>query len=198
VHLPAATYLDSYGQWIKNLTQITLFALIIIEGGIVSSEVTAGTVILVLTKPLSRSAFVVAKAVVQSIFLAVLLTFGTLVSWGLTAAVFGTAPAGPIWDAALVWLVLGLFYVAVMTLLSVSIPSAAGAAGGGIAVFVALSVGALWKPLTDFSPAGLPGRAATLAAHTTTSSPLWPVLTSLAASIVLVWLAALVFRRKEL
>jgi ABC-2 type transport system permease protein len=198
VHLPVATYLDSYGQWIKNLTQVTLFALIIIEGGIVSSEVVAGTVILVLTKPLSRSAFVIAKALVQSVFLAVLLSIGTLVTWGLTAAVFGTAPAGPIWGAALVWLALGVFYVGIMTLLSVSIPSPAGAAGAGIAVFIGLSVGGLWKPLNDYSPAGLSARATTLAAQAATSSPLWPVLISLAASVVLVGLATLVFRRKEL
>ncbi|MEP6843089.1 MAG: ABC transporter permease subunit [Pseudolysinimonas sp.] len=198
IHLPAPTYLDAYAQWIKNLTQITLFALIIIEGGIVSSEVAAGTVILVLTKPLSRSAFVVAKAFVQSVFLAVLLALATLVNWGLTAAVFGTAPPGPVWAGAFVWLVLGVFYVATMTLLSAAIPSPAGAAGAGIAVFIGLSVAGLWKPLYDYSPAGLSARATTLAADVSTTSPFWPVIVSLAASMVLVALATAVFRRKEL
>jgi ABC-2 type transport system permease protein len=198
IHLAAPTYLDSYAQWIKNLTQITLFALIIIEGGIVSSEVTSGTAILLLTKPLSRVAFVVVKAVVHSVFLAVLLVLGTLVSWGLTAVVFGAAPAAPIWDSALVWLVLGVFYVATMTLLSVAIRSSAGAAGAGIAVFIVLSVAGLWKPLNDFSPAGLAGRATSLAADAATSPVLWPVLISLAASIAFVALAAAIFRRAEL
>ena len=61
--LPPPTFLDSYSQWMKSLAQITLFALIVIDGGIISSERTAG--ILVLTKPLSRTAFVVVKAVVH-------------------------------------------------------------------------------------------------------------------------------------
>lgn len=196
--LPTPTYLDAYSGWIKNLSQITLFAIIIIYGGIVSSEVRGGTVLLVLTKPLSRSAFVTAKVVVNCVFVAVLLAAGTLVTWALTAGIFGKAPAGPLWAGASVWLVLAILYIAVMTLLSVAIGSAAGAAGAGIGVFVLLSIAAVWKPLSDYSPAGLAGHAATLAAHTATTSVLWPVLTSLVATVIVTGLAVGVFRRKEL
>lgn len=196
--LPQPTYLDSYSQWVKNLTQITLFAVIIIYGGIISSERTAGTAILVLTKPLSRSAFVIVKAIVHSAFLGAVLVVGTLVTWGLTAAVFGTAPAGPIWSSALVWLALGVFFIALMTLLSASIPSPSGAAGAGIAAFILLSVGAIWKPFNDYSPAGLSAQATSLAAGTAATSPFWSVVTSLALSVIFVWLATVQFRRIEL
>ena len=194
--LPPPTFLDSYSQWMKSLTQITLFALIVIDGGIISSERTAG--ILVLTKPLSRTAFVVVKAVVHSAFLGVLLVGGTLVTWGLTAAIFGKAPPGPIWSAAGVWLALGVFYVALMTLFSAAIPSAAGAAGAGIAAFVLLSIGGIWKPLADYSPAGLSAHATSLAARSVTSSALWPVVTSLALAVIFVGLATVRVRREEL
>ena len=196
--LPAATYRDAYTGWIKNLSQITLFAIIIIYGGIVSAELRNGTALLVLTKPLSRSAFVVVKVVVNSAFVSVLLAVGTLVTWALTLAIFGTAPAGPLWSAAGVWLVLAVLYIAVMTLLSVAIGSSAGAAGAGIGVFALLSIAAIWRPLADYSPAGLPGRSASLAAQTATSSVLWPVLISLAVSVILVAGAVAAFRRKEL
>lgn len=198
ITIPTPSYLDAYAQWIKNLAQIGLFALIIIYGGIVSSETRSGTAVLVLTKPVSRSAFVVVKAIVHSVFLVVLVALGTLVTWGLTAAIFGKAPGGPLWSSSFIWLVYGLLFIAVMVLFSVLIPSAAGAAGAGLGVFVLLSIAAIWKPLADYSPAGLPGQAASLAAHTTTPSSLWPVLVSLALSVVLVAVAALVFRRKEL
>ena len=94
--MPTPTYLDAYAQWAKNLTQIVLFAIIIIYGGLSRPERKSGTAILVLTKPVSRSAFVVAKAVVHSVFLALALvvTLGTLVTWGATALVFGKAPGG--------------------------------------------------------------------------------------------------------
>jgi ABC-2 type transport system permease protein len=198
ITLPPGTYLDAYGQWIKNLSQITLFALIIIYGGIVSAETSSGTAILVLTKPMSRGAFVAVKAIIHSVFLAVLTVIGTLATWGLTAVVFGRAPAGPVWSSALIWLVLGVFSLASMTLFSVLIPSAAGAAGAGIGAFVILTIGSIWKPLSDHSPAGLAGQAAALAAGKPVPDLLWPVLVSLLLAAGLVVVAALVFRRKEL
>ena len=198
INLPTPKYADAYGQWIKNLSQIFLFALIIIYGGIVSSETTSGTAILVLTKPMSRGAFVAVKATIHSLFLAALAIIGTLVTWGITGAIFGKAPVQALWSSTLVWLVLGVFYIALMTFLSVLISSAAGAAGAGIGGFVLLAIGAIWKPLADHSPAGLAGQAAALAAERPVPDLFWPVLVSIATAVVLVGAAALLFRRKEL
>ncbi len=195
--IPTPTYLDAYAQWAKNLTQIALFALIIIYGGVVSAESRSGTAVLVLTKPVSRSAFVVVKAVVSSAFVTVLLAAGTLLTWGLTAAMFGTAPAAALWSSALVWLVLAVLFLSLMTLLSVVIGSAAGAAGAGLGFFVLMSIASIWKPLAAYSPAGLASQATALAAGTP-AEPWWPVGTSIALSVALVTLAAALFRRKEL
>jgi ABC-2 type transport system permease protein len=195
--LPTPTYLDSYAQWIKNLSQIALFALIIIYGSIISSELKSGTAVLVLSKPVSRTAFVVAKAAVHSTFLAALVVAGTLITWGLTAAVFGQAPGSALWASALVWLVFGVLFIALMTLLSVFISSTAGAAGAGLGVYALVSIAAIWKPLGTYSPAALAAQPASLAAGKDVAV-LWPVLTSLLLAVVLVALAALAFRRKDL
>ncbi|HEY5518777.1 MAG TPA: hypothetical protein VIK17_03930, partial [Cellulomonas sp.] len=74
--IPTPTYLDAYAQWVKNLSQIALFALIIIYGGLVSGESRSGTAVLVITKPVSRSTFVVVKAAVHAVFFAALLVAG--------------------------------------------------------------------------------------------------------------------------
>jgi ABC-2 type transport system permease protein len=195
--MPTPTYLDAYTQWIKNLSQIALFALIIIYGGIISSECKSGTAVLVLTKPVSRSAFVIAKAAVHSAFLTVLVVGGTLVTWGLTAAVFRQAPGSALWSSALVWLVFGVLFIALMTLLSVLIASAAGAAGAGLGMYALVSIGAIWKPLGTYSPAALATEPASLAAGKDVAV-LWPVLTSLLLAAALVALAALAFRRRDL
>jgi ABC-2 type transport system permease protein len=195
--LPTPTYLDAYGQWIKNLSGIALYALIIIYGSIISSERKSGTAVLVLTKPVSRTAFVVAKAAVHSMFLAVLVVAGTLITWGLTAAVFGHAPGSALWSSAMVWLVFGVLFIALMTLLSVIIGSAAGAAGAGLGVYALVSIAAIWRPLGTYSPAALAAQPASLAAGKDVAV-LWPVLTSLMLAVVLVALAALLFRRKDL
>ena len=195
--MPTPTYLDAYAQWVKNLSQIALFALIIIYGSIISSERKSGTAVLVLTKPVSRTAFVVAKAAVHSAFLAILVVAGTLLTWGLTAAVFGQAPGSALWSSALVWLVFGVLFIALMTLLSVLIGSAAGAAGAGLGAYALVSIASIWKPLGTYSPAALATVPSSLAAGKDVAV-LWPVLTSLLLVVVLVVLAALSFRRKDL
>ncbi len=191
------TYLDAYAQWAKNLTQIVVVALIILYGGIISGESRSGTAVLVLTKPVSRSSFVVAKVLVNSVFVAVLLAAGTLITWGLTAAMFGTAPPAALWSSSLVWLVLAVQFVALMTLLSVVIGSAAGAAGAGLGIFVLTSIASIWRPLGSYSPAGLATQVNSLAAGAP-ATPWWPVLTSLAVSVALVLVAVALFRRQEL
>jgi len=195
--IPTPTYLDAYAQWVKNLSQIALFALIIIYGSIISSERKSGTAVLVLTKPVSRTAFVIAKAAVHSAFLVILVVAGTLLTWGLTAAVFGQAPGSALWASALVWLVFGVLFIALMTLLSVLIGSAAGAAGAGLGAYALVSIAAIWKPLGTYSPAALATQPASLAAGKDVAV-LWPVLTSLLLTVVLVAVAALAFRRKDL
>ena len=195
--LPVPTYLDAYAQWTKNLSQIALFALIVIYGSVISAERKSGTAVLVLTKPLSRTSFVVAKAAVHSVFLAVLVVAGTLITWGVTAAVFGQAPGSALWSAALAWLVFGVLFIALMTLLSVLIGSAAGAAGAGLGAYALVSIAAIWKPLGTYSHAALATQPASLAAGKDVAV-LWPVLTSLLLAVVLVTFAALVFRTKDL
>jgi ABC-2 type transport system permease protein len=195
--IPTPTYLDAYTEWIKNLSQIALFALIIIYASIISSELKSGTAVLVLTKPVSRTAFVIAKVAVHSAFLAILVVAGTLVTWGLTAAVFNQAPGSALWSSALVWLVFGVLFIALMTLLSVLIGSAAGAAGAGLGTYALVSIAAIWKPLGTYSPAGLATQPASLAAGKDVAV-LWPVLTSLLLAALLVVLATLAFRRSDL
>jgi ABC-2 type transport system permease protein len=195
--LPTPTYLDAYGQWIKGLSGTVLFALIIVYGSIISAELKSGTAVLVLAKPVSRTAFVVAKAAVHSAFLAALVVAGTLITWGLTAAIFGRAPGSALWSSALAWLVFGVLFIALMTLLSVVIGSAAGAAGAGLGAYALVVVAAIWKPLGTYSPAALASRPTSLAAGKDVAV-LWPVLTSLLLALLLVALAALAFRRKDL
>lgn len=195
--LPTPTYSDSYAQWIKNLSQIVLIAVIIVYGSLISAEVRGGTAVLVLTKPLSRAAFVLAKVAVQSAFLATVLAAGALVTWIVTWLVFGVAPAGPLSAATGAFIVLGLVFVAVMSLLSVLIGSAGGAAGAGLGVYVALLIGSVWKPLAQYSPAALTTQPAALAAGQHVA-PLWPIVTSLVLSVALVVVAGRAFRRKDL
>jgi ABC-2 type transport system permease protein len=195
--LPTPTYFDSYAQWVKNLSQILLIAVIIVYGGLVSGEVRSGTAVLVLTKPLSRHAFVTVKAAVHSLFLAAIVAAGTLITWGLTWLIFGAAPGSALLTATGEFLVLGLFFVCLMTLLSSLIRSTAGAAGAGLAAYIVLAIAAIWKPLGDYSPAALTAQPAALAAGREVTAT-WPVVTAMVVAIALVAFAGWSFRRQDL
>ncbi|TFC83760.1 ABC transporter permease [Cryobacterium sp. TMT3-29-2] len=195
--LPDPSYVDAYTGWIKNLSQTALFALIIVYGSIVSSERRSGTAILVLTKPVSRGSFILAKATVHSAFLAVLVVIGTAVTWGLTAVVFEEAPGPALWSAALAWLAFGILFIALMTLLSVLIAPAAGAAGAGLGAYALISIASLWTPLGRWSPAGLTTIPTSLALGEPVDA-FWPVCTALLLAAALFALAAAAFQRNEL
>lgn len=197
IQMPDPTYVDSYLQWTKNLQQIVLFAVIIMFGGIISAEKKSGTAVLVLTKPLSRTAFVVSKTISALVLLTVTVCAGALATWGLTYAIFAEAPLAPLAQATGAWLLTGALFLALMVALSAAMDSQAGAAGLGFLGFIVLSIATLWKPAMDYSPAGLLSAPTTLVMGESATLG-WPIATTVALTLVCVAAAVLVFRKREL
>lgn len=197
ITMPDPTWHDAYAQWAKNLGQIVAIAVVVIFGGLISSEKRAGTAALVLTKPVSRAGFVVAKVVSQGILLVGTVCAGAAITWGVTLGVFGMAPPGDLVRATAAWLAFGLMLLGVMTLLSTLLSSQAGAAGLGLVVFLVLSVLTAWGPTLRRSPAGLVVAPAEIVAGKDPAL-LWPVATALLLGAACVALAVAVFRRQEL
>lgn len=195
--IPTPTYSNSYMQWIKNLSQILLIAVIIVYGGLVSGEVRSGTAVLMLTKQLSRRAFITVKAAVHSLFLVAVVMVGALVTWGVTWVIFGAAPGAALWKATGEFLVLGVLFVCLMTLFSSLIGSSAGAAGAGLGAYIVLAIAATWKPLDDYSPAALTTQPSSLAAGKDVTAT-WPLVTALLLAVALVAFASWIFRRQDL
>jgi len=198
LELATPTVYDAYGQWIRNLSQIGLFVVIIVYGGIISNERQQGTAVLVLTKPVSRTGFVVAKVIVHALYLGLVLSATTALTWLVTRVVFGEAPAGALWGGVLGWFLLVLMYLALVTLFSVMLASAAGAAGLGIAVFALLAIGSIWQPFAAHTLAGLSGAAANHAAGEAAGPLGWPITTAIIVTVGAFTTAAALFSRQEL
>jgi ABC-2 type transport system permease protein len=197
IRLPEPTYVDAYLQWTKNLSQIVLFTIIIAFGGMISAEKRSGTAALVLTKPISRGAFVAAKYVSQAFLVLASTVAGALITWGVTFAVFAEAPVAPLVEATAAWLAFALLLLAVMELLSAALDSSAGAAGLGLAAYLLVSLAALWGPAARHSPAGLVSAPSDIVAGKAPELA-WPVATACVLTGALVAGAVAVFRRREI
>lgn len=196
IEIPDPTYLDSYGQWIKNLQQMVLIALLLTSAGLIANERSSGTAILVLTKPLSRASMVIAKFIVQVALLAAATAVGTALCWVTTYLVFGEGPAGRLVSASAVWLGFAIVLTALMVALSARV-NALAAGGLGILGFFVVSVLTLWGPAVRYSPVGLFAAPSDLLAGSTVALA-WPLATAVALVIALLGLGMVLFERAEL
>lgn len=194
--IPDPTWRDAYAQWLKNLSQIVTFVAIIAAAGSVAGEVASGTALLVLTKPVSRTSFVAAKALALFALVASVTLAGTAITQAVTWAVFGTAPTAELWLPTLVWLASAGVLVAIATMLSAILPTLA-AAGVGVAVFFGLALLGYWGPAVTYSPVGLltaPGEMLSGA-----EPPLlWPLATAVVVAVAAIAVGGALFSRREL
>lgn len=197
IELPDPTTIDAYLQFSKNNTQIALFAIIISMAGMISAERKGGTAVLVLTKPLSRGAFVLSKIVSNW----VLVTVSTLVAWGVclgvTAILFELEYVAEFARGTAAWLVLALMFVAVIGLFSAVIKSQAGAAGAGLGFYLIVAILSAWGPARDNTFAGLFTASDRIVAGEEVAL-LLPILTGVVFAAICVAAAIAVFRRQEL
>jgi ABC-2 type transport system permease protein len=196
IKLPEPTYVDAYVQWAKNLSQLVVFALLIVSGGIVAAERATGTAVLVLTKPVSRAGFVVAKFLAQSGLVVVATLVCTTVTWGVTLAVFGEAPPAKLFEAAGIWLAFAILLLSITLLLSCALSTIA-AAGTAILVYFAILLASAWGPAVRWSPAGLVGAPSAVVLSKSVEVG-WPLVTCVVVTGVFVLAAIAVFNRREL
>lgn len=197
LQIPTPTGLDALGQFLKNLTQLVALAVVFTTAGAVSGEVRAGTAVLVLTKPVTRGAFILAKATSNALLLVGAVAAGAVACAAGTRVLFGPTPLAGFAAAVAVWCVFGVLLQAAMILASTWWDSQAVAAGAGLGLFAVLALVGSWRPGRDNTPAGLQPAAWELLAGRPVALA-WPVSTGLGATVLLVWAAAAALRRREL
>ena len=191
------TALQAYLDFLGNLTQLTLFALVIAYGGIVSGEVRGGTAALTLAKPLSRAVFVTGKWLSQAVVVVVGAAVATLICIGLTQLLFDGGPTARTALAVALWAAYALMLLAVMVLLSVELRAPAAASGAGVGVYAALLVLAQFEVTSSWTPAGLPAAALAVVQG---DPARWagPLASTVAVALACLVAAVLRFARREI
>ena len=195
--IPTPTLADSVAQYLKNTEQFGILLVILLTMGVMAQEKERGTAAMLLTKPVSRSAVVLAKWLAgMSIVVAGLIADG-LACLAYTAVLFEPIPFGAFWALNLLLLVyLGVYLtVALMasTLARTQTIAAVGAFGGLIVLAILGSI----PRLSDYMPGQLANWGNSLVLKGDANA--WPALGVSAGIIVLALvIACLRFEREEI
>lgn len=195
--IPQPTLADAVAQYLKNLGQFGILLAVLMSMGAVAGEKERGTAAFMLSHPLPRSTFLLAKFVALAILFAVNLALAMLAGWYYTLLLFEALPWGDFLALNGLLLVVFLVYSAI-TLLGSTLARnqgmAAGLAFGALAIL--LVFGSL-PGLRAYFPSRLLewGEALSLGRAMTAWPALW---VSLALIVVALGVACLLFERQEL
>jgi ABC-2 type transport system permease protein len=196
--LPTPTAADAVDQLAKNLGQFGGLIAVLLAMGAVAAEKERGTAALLLTKPISRAAFLVAKLMAIGLTLAVSVAIASAGAWFYTLVLFAPLPLpGVAAGAVLQWLTL-MAWASITFVGSTLTRSSLAAAGLGIVAFIVVGILGVVPNVGRFLPTGLGGPGRALALGIPGPDPVVPVV----ATIVLIGAAGLAawlaFRRQEL
>ena len=93
IEMPPPTSADSLVGYMSNMTQFGVLVAVLVAMGAIAREIETGTASIVLSKPVGRLAFILAKLKAESFTFFVALVLGGLACWGYTLILFGDANA---------------------------------------------------------------------------------------------------------
>lgn len=198
IALPPPTAADAVDQFLKNVGQAGVLTAILLAMGSVVTEKERGTAALVLTKPLSRGAFLLAKLLAIGATMLIGLVLASIGAYAYTAILFESLPVAG-WSAMAGLLLLALLAYASLTFVGSALSrSSLAAAAIGIGAMIVLAVVSALPGIGPFTPGGLntPGAAAALGRDP--GDVIGPVIANMAGVAALFGLSWLVFRRQEL
>lgn len=203
IEIPTPTPRDAVDQLVKNLAQFGALAAILLAMPLVSGEKDRGTAAFILTKPVTRRSFLLAKLAGLAIVLGASTIVAVIAGWIYTALLFEPLPVvGWVWLTILV--MLWLFAFAALTFAgSVVTGSTAAAAGIGFVALLGLGIVSAIPGLGKFTPGGLLGPATELAANSVSvaqlgTNLLYPVVATIVLIAAAIGVAAWSFSRQEL
>jgi ABC-2 type transport system permease protein len=196
--LPTPTPADAWAQLAKNLGQFGALVAVLLAMGSVATEKERGTAALILTKPASRDAFLLAKMVAIATTLGISTAIAGAGAWLYTLVLFEPLPVAGFAAAMLLqWLAL-VAYAAITFLGSTLTRSALAAAGLGVAAFIVLGILSIVPAIGRYLPTGLGDPAGALALGLPGVDVLGPAIASIVLVAALFVVAALAFRGQEL
>ncbi|MDE7359489.1 MAG: ABC transporter permease subunit, partial [Lachnospiraceae bacterium] len=186
-------------QFFKNISGVGFSAFIILYGNCLSGEYSKGTLVLMITKGLSRKAVILAKYTVAAVLMTVSYWGGYAFAYGYTAFLWADTKLPHVTLAALALWIVGFLYLSILMIGCVLFrqPFASILFTGGIVAMISLP--GMTEPLAKFSPFYLTTQNIDLIAGIAAPSDfIMPALISVTISIGGLLIAVKLFNTKEL
>jgi len=195
--IPTPTVADAITQYIKNMSQFGILLALLMSMGSVAQEKERGTAALILTRPVSRGTFILAKFAALKVTFLISMLLAALGCWYYTYLLFEALPWGPFLLMNGLMLVVFMVYIAMTLLCSTLVRSQSGAGGlafGGLILLAGLGA---FPRLAEYLPGRLFEWGVAMVLGTDLTA--WPALwVSMGLIAVCLLTAGLIFRRQEL
>jgi len=195
--IPAATVNDAVIQYIKNMSQFGILLALLISMGSVAQEKERGTAAMILTRPVSRGTFLLAKFKALLFTFSIGITLAALGCWYYTLLLFEPLPVLPFLWMNLLMLTNFTVYVAMTLFCSTLLRSQTGAAGLAFGGLILLAILGVFPTIAKFLPGRLFdwGLGLVLGTGHPAWAALWVSLGLISAFLLAAWL---VLRRQEI
>ena len=114
ITFPEPDALDAWAQFFKNATQMGLIITVIVFSGVLSSELTGGTLIILLTKGLSRTAVILSKYTCMALIWTISLALCFGLTYGYTVYLFPDGETSNLLFSVFCLWLFGLFLLAAL------------------------------------------------------------------------------------
>jgi len=199
IKFPEPVLLDAWIQFFKNNNSIGMIVFLIMTTGTVVSEKTKGSVMMVLSKNVSRAEFILCKTAAAILLFTVGYILAALVCAYYTSILFAGQDSGGLLSALCLFWLLGVFYAALAVFSSVVAKTPTTAAIIGIAGYAAFNIPLAIPGTAKYTPASLSAVGTGLISGTMESAEiLITVLITAALCALFVLSSVYIFRRQEI
>jgi ABC-2 type transport system permease protein len=202
IKMPAPQLTDAFAQWFKNLSQIGVLAIILLTMGIVAEEKTSGTILLIVTKPVSRANVILSKFFAQSTWLGISFIAAAAICYVYAAVIFKFQKLAEFAQANVLYLMYFILVVAVTIFFSAVMKNQIAAGGLTLIATMGISIVAALSPTFDkYAPTGLTTVGLKLALGqkgAELSRSAWPAAITVLCIAALLAISIVIFNREEL
>lgn len=195
-----ASLADAASQYLGLISQMGILLVIIFAMGALTGGSSRRVASMLLSKPISRSDYLLSKYTVNAVMFVVAITLGTLAFYGYSVVLYDYfSPAGL--PLSIVCTSVFFLMVLALTILFSALMKSSAAAGGLalLSLFAVAVVPGFFKPIKNYAPGHLMDLAWQILARTESSgAALWPLIVTAVLTVVVLIVAVSIFNRKDI